>query len=84
MLGQHQTAGQKAIGPTLAANVGPMDVLMLGQCWPNVGMLSGLYHALVKSKRSGIFIVEKSVHKPLKNTFFPRNFPLSPFPASLT
>ena len=35
------SAGQKNVGPTLAANVGPTDVLTLGQCWANVGMLSG-------------------------------------------
>ena len=37
-LGQHQTAGQKAVGPMLAANIRAPDVLTLGQHWPNVGM----------------------------------------------
>ena len=40
-LGLRRTAGQKAVGPTLAANVRPTDVPTLGQHCPNVGMLSG-------------------------------------------
>ena len=42
MLGQRWPDGQKAVGPTLAANVGPTDVPTLGQRRSDGGMLSGL------------------------------------------
>ena len=40
-MGQRRAAGQKAVGPTSAAIVGPTDVPTLARCWPNVSMLSG-------------------------------------------
>ena len=41
MLGQRWPDGQKAVGPTSAANVGPTDVPTLGQRRSDGGMLSG-------------------------------------------
>ena len=40
-LGQRWAAGQKAVGPTSAAIVGPTDVPTLARRWPDVSMLSG-------------------------------------------
>ena len=39
--GLRRAAGQKAVGPTSAAIVGPTDVPTLARRWPNVSMLSG-------------------------------------------
>ena len=49
MLGQRWPNGQKAIGPTSAANVGLTDVLTLGQRQSDGGMLSGLPPWLCKT-----------------------------------
>ena len=40
-MGQRWPDGQKAVGPTSAANVGPTDVPTLGQRRTDGGMLSG-------------------------------------------
>ena len=42
-MGQCWPDGQKAVGPTSAANVGPTDVATLGQHRSDGGMLSGKY-----------------------------------------
>ena len=41
MLAERSPDEQSYVGPTLASNVGPTELITLSQRWPNVVMLSG-------------------------------------------
>ena len=54
---------EKAVRPTLAAKVRPTDVPMLGQCSPDIVILSGKVRMLFNCEEDGMKTILKNPHK---------------------